>query len=350
SSVRTLDLRESAYKLEWMADTWHDVRASGDWLLTLAHDLRPDVVHLNGYAHAQWPFGQPTLVVGHSCVASWWAAVKREPLPQAWARYRSEVWAGLRRADLVVAPTRSMLDALHRHYGPMPSARVIPNGRDARRYWAGQKDDVVLSAGRLWDEAKNLATLDRAAEGLPWPVEVAGEDQHPEGGKASAQHVVPLGRLDETAMARKLAKAGIYCLPARYEPFGLSALEAALSGCALVLGDIPSLREVWGDAAAYVPPDDADALAATLRILIDRSNERQELARRARVHAARYTAEAMASRYLESYRQLLAGPPATDAPGRPPTSRLGSDAREGRPDKSPEFANTRRSPARSTVE
>ncbi len=32
-------------------------------------------------------------------------------------------------------------------------------------------------------------------------------------------------------------------LPARYEPFGLSVLEAALSGCALVLGDIPSLRE-----------------------------------------------------------------------------------------------------------
>ena len=34
-------------------------------------------------------------------------------------------------------------------------------------------------------------------------------------------------------------------LPARYEPFGLSILEAALSGCALVLGDLPSLRELW---------------------------------------------------------------------------------------------------------
>ena len=42
------------------------------------------------------------------------------------------------------------------------------------------------------------------------------------------------------------ARAGIYALPAVYEPFGLSVLEAALSGCALVLGDIPSLARNLG--------------------------------------------------------------------------------------------------------
>ena len=67
------------------------------------------------------------------------------------------------------------------------------------------------------------------------------------------------------ALARKMAEASIYALPARYEPFGLSALEAALSGCALVLGDIPSLREIWGPAAIYVPADDkVGALRAAL--------------------------------------------------------------------------------------
>ena len=56
-----------------------------------------------------------------------------------------------------------------------------------------------------------------------------------------------------------MGRAAIYALPARYEPFGLSILEAALSGCALVIGDIPSLREIWADAALFVPSDGHDA-------------------------------------------------------------------------------------------
>ena len=84
-----------------------------------------------------------------------------------------------------------------------------------------------------------------------------------------------LGRLDERRWPSGWPRAAIYALPARYEPFGLSALEAALSGCALVLGDIPSLREVWGDAAVFVPPDDAgglrDALYAADRTTDDRA-------------------------------------------------------------------------------
>ena len=64
-------------------------------------------------------------------------------------------------------------------------------------------------------------------------------------------------------MADAYAAAAIYALPARYEPFGLSVLEAAQHGCALVLGDIDSLRENWDGAALFVDPDDAGALAAS---------------------------------------------------------------------------------------
>ena len=40
--------------------------------------FKPDIVHLNNYVHAALPFRAPKLVVGHSCVLSWWRAVKRE--------------------------------------------------------------------------------------------------------------------------------------------------------------------------------------------------------------------------------------------------------------------------------
>ncbi len=77
-------------------------------------------------------------------------------------------------------------------------------------------------------------------------------------------------------------RASIYAMPARYEPFGLSILEAGLSGCALVLGDIPSLREHWDGAAAFVAPDDREALRSAIEGLIDSPARRAELGRRAR--------------------------------------------------------------------
>ena len=102
-----------------------------------------------------------------------------------------------------------------------------------------------------------------------------------------------------------LARAAIFAEPARYEPFGLAALEAGLAGCALVLGDIPSLREVWGDAALYVPPADDDALEAALRRAIEDDRLRGRLAGLAVRRARCYTPAATGRAYLAAYRELL---------------------------------------------
>jgi glycosyltransferase involved in cell wall biosynthesis len=98
--------------------------------------------------------------------------------------------------------------------------------------------------------------------------------------------------------------AAIFVLPACYEPFGLAALEAGLAGCALVLGDIPSLREVWGDAAVFVPPDQPHTLAAVLQRLITDVSWRALMAQRARVRALQYTPERMAREHVALYARL----------------------------------------------
>lgn len=277
-------LRERNLKLEWMPDPWNDVRRAGDWLACLEQDLRPDVVHLNGYAHGQWPFSAPTMVVGHSCVLSWWEAVKGERAPRSWARYHSECWAGLRRADLVAAPSHAMMNALQRHYGPLPATRVIHNGVDPGPFRpADPKEPFVFAAGRVWDEAKNIGVLERLADRLPWGICVAGDDRHPDGHRVRPRNLVLLGKQDPASMAGWYGRASVYCLPAKYEPFGLSAVEAGLSGCALVLGDIPSLHEVWGEAAVYVPPNDPAAIAEALNGLIRHPAETRERGRLARL-------------------------------------------------------------------
>src|SRR5436305_4387287 len=242
--IPNLRVFEGHFKLEWMDDPWRDVEKSGDWLLNLERRICPDVVHLNGYTHGALPWGSPTVMVGHSDVLSWWRAVRREEAPEAYDRYRREVAAGLAAADLVVAPSAAMLAALVAAYGDLPRTAVIPNGRDARLFRPTAKEPMVFSAGRLWDEAKNLQALETVAPRLPWPVFVAGESRHPDGGEIHPHHTRLLGRLSQRALAAWLGRSSLYALPARYEPFGLSVLEAALAGCALVLGDIPKLRAV----------------------------------------------------------------------------------------------------------
>jgi glycosyltransferase involved in cell wall biosynthesis len=163
------------FDLEWMPDPWEDVCRAGEWLLNLQQRTQADVVHLNGYAHAALPWPVPTLVVAHSCVLSWWQAVKREAAPSTWQRYQREVSRGIARTQLLVAPTRAMLDAILDHYGPPRRTRVIPNAVDATEYQGAAKHPRVLGAGRVWDEAKNLAALAAVAPELPWEVAIAGE-------------------------------------------------------------------------------------------------------------------------------------------------------------------------------
>jgi glycosyltransferase involved in cell wall biosynthesis len=141
---------------------------------------------------------------------------------------------------------------------------------------------------------------------LAWPVCVAGADRSPDGhGTAIADDILPLGHLSPQALAGWFARAEIYCLPAKYEPFGLSALEAALSGCALVLGDIPSLREVWGPAATYVRTD--DGLASRLSLLTTDLGEAARRGHAAAERAARFRPARTAAGYLEVYAAVPAG-------------------------------------------
>lgn len=307
--LNNVTVHQSRYQLEWMNSPWDDVTRAGDWLLELEQAFSPDIVHLNGYAHGSLPWRAPVLIAGHSCVCSWWQAVKGEDVPATYDRYRAEVRRGLHSAAVVVTPSNAMLNALEWHYGKLANGQVIANGRSPHLYTAARKQPFVLSAGRLWDEAKNIVTLAAAAPKIRWEVLVAGDNGHPDGYGAEFANVRRLMKLLAVELAGWMSRAPIFALPARYEPFGLSAVEAALSGCALVLGDIPSQREVWGNAALYVPPDDADALARTINKLIASPPLRTMMAARARGRARMYSPERMAAHYLDVYRQLLAAKP-----------------------------------------
>jgi glycogen(starch) synthase len=298
-------VHESEFALEWMDEPWEDVERAGVWLLELEAAVAPDVVHLNGYVHGAQPWRAPTVVVGHSCVLSWWAAVRGEQAPPAWDTYRERVTAGLHAAGAVVAPTQAMASELTRWYG-VARVHIVPNSRAVTATGArpAAKEPIILTAGRAWDDAKNVAALSAVAGDVPWPILVAGDATHPDGGHRALDGVEMLGLLPHDDLQRWMQRAAVFALPARYEPFGLAALEAALSHCALVLGDIPSLREVWGDAALFVDPDDHLALTDALRRVAGDVALRGDLAERAHDRASTFTPERTAAGYLDVYSSL----------------------------------------------
>lgn len=77
------------------------------------------------------------------------------------------------------------------------------------------------------------------------------------------------GWLPAYDLDRLYAESSLIVFPTLFEGFGLPVLEAMSRGCPVVCSDLPVLHEVAGDAAVYVAPEDAAALAATISRLLD---------------------------------------------------------------------------------
>lgn len=306
AALPQVTLYESNYKLEWMDNPWADLEAAGDWLLQINQEFNPDIIHLNNFCHGNLNWGKPVVMVVHSCVSSWWQAVIGEAAPTDWAKYQRVVAEGLQAADLVIAPTAAMLQEAQELYGPFRQSQVIYNGQDTAKFKYTHKEPFVFSMGRVWDDAKNISLLAQAGADLNWPVYIAGDARHPVTGHTlELPNVHFLGVLSETEIIDWLSRAAIFSLPVKYEPFGLAILEAALSGCALVLGDIPTQREIWGAAATYVNASNASELTSAISKLIQDEFIRNVMSFRAMQRGLGYSTKQTAYDYQQAYQQLL---------------------------------------------
>ncbi|MCR0982861.1 glycosyltransferase family 4 protein [Roseomonas populi] len=309
AAIPGVQLRITGLPLDWLAATPREVLDAGEAIATLAREEGVDLIHLNSPAHAAGAaFPVPVVAVSHSCVATWWDAVRGGELPEDFAWRTDLVRQGLLNASALVVPSRAFAEDTARHYGLPQLPIAVHNGRrDAPpvRPAPDAPPLFALTAGRLWDEGKNVATLDRAAARLGLPVLAAGGFSGPNGARVEAPHLRALGQLGGAELAGLLACQPIYVSLALYEPFGLAVTEAAQAGCALLLSDIPSFRELWDGAALFVPARDHGAAAEGIARLAGDAAERARLGGAARDRAARYTVEAMVQAMLEVYRGVL---------------------------------------------
>lgn len=316
-NLEGLEYRPTAFRLDWMEDGEQDFVECGEYLTSLAKELKPDLLHLNQLCYGSLPVNAPKIVVAHTDLISWWRAVHgHDPNESRWLRwYRDVVGSGVSEATAVVGPSVWMLDTVRALYRNPKQDAVIYNGRNPIFFNPYvSKSDSVLAVGRLMDVGKQTFLLTKHSH--PLPVCIVNSDE------AVAAPALPIstdvkleaheasisvkGAQTEAQLRLLYSRAAIYVATARYAPSGVSTLEAALSRCAIVANDIPALREMWGDAAMYFRANDAESLADVIRQLHERRDLCRGYAARAFQRAKEcFTAKRMVDEYLRLYHRVL---------------------------------------------
>jgi glycosyltransferase involved in cell wall biosynthesis len=287
--------------LDWLAKDEAELAPVTECLARIAADRRIDLVHLNLASQAaNFPVHLPVVVASHSCVATWWAAMRGGDLPPDWQWQVRRNRAGFDRADVVLVPSRSHGDALNSVYGPIENLTVVHN-TTAPFAAVEAKADMVLSSGRWWDEGKNGLVLDQAAARTSWPIVMPGALAGPNGQCIRFKHAAAPGEVPAATMRAMMRRTAIFAAPSRYEPFGLAVLEAAASGAALVLSDIPTFRELWSEAAVFVSPNDSGAWADAINRLASDVPMRWSFAEKARNRAQLFSSRRQVNAVLEAY-------------------------------------------------
>lgn len=305
AAIKGVTLVDTGLPLDWIAADRDEVRLAGEAIARLADRHHADVVQLNtpGLA-ADVKFGKPVVAVAHSCVSTWWRAVKQEEICGTYS-WRGELSGrGLAAADVAVAPTDAFARATQEAHGLKRRPVTVHNGRSPLVLPKLAQHDCAFTAGRLWDKGKNIVTVDRTTAKLAIPLYAAGPTTGPNGETIRLENARAVGSLDEQQMGRWLAARPVFVSAAVYEPFGLAVLEAAAAGCPLVLSDIPTFRELWHGVAAFVDPMDADVFAETISLIVGDDFARAEMGRRAQERASRFIVEAMAAQMASIYRRL----------------------------------------------
>lgn len=190
--------------------------------------------------------------------------------------------------------------------------RDMPKPDRSRRFTAR---DYILYVGTV-EPRKGLKTLIRAyreikekydlslviAGGLGWLYDDILSYPEELGIKGD---VIFTKYIDESLLSDLYRYASVFVYPSLYEGFGLPPLEAMACGTPVVISDIPTLREVAGDAAILFQPKDHDGLAHVLEKVLSSESLRMELRSKGLRRSAEYSWEKVARETIQTYQKAL---------------------------------------------
>jgi len=233
----------------------------------------------------------------------------------------------MRKCQHIVIPSESMKEVLIRDYGLRDRYTVIPTGIDLEPYTTAegnelrtsnnwQDDKVIISIGRLAEE-KNWATLLQAV------AKVCRE--HPDlrlvlvgygPDKAALQQlavelgiserVTFTGKLPFSDVVNYLKAADLFGFTSVTETQGLVTLEAMAAGLPVVAVDASGTRDIVDDGVqGFLVPNDADALAASIKQLVESPEKMRSFSIKSLEKARAFDIKNLAKDLVHVYEQAI---------------------------------------------
>lgn len=260
-----------------------------------------DVVHETYYAHAAVaPESMPTVLTVHDMIHEKFPSYAPRTAKIARAKR-----AAIARADHVICVSENTRRDLLEIYGVDPSrTSVVMHGISPARGAADAPrpfdSPYILFVGKRGGY-KGFDTLLRAYATSPTHREhflvcfgdasfsVAERSLMRELGVGSERVRHAMG--DDAELAQHYRHAALFVYPSRYEGFGIPPLEAMALDCPVACTNAASLPEVVGDAALTFAPGDVDALRAAMESVLGSPSLADDLRRRGRERAGRFSWE-----------------------------------------------------------
>ena len=302
---------------------WHQRQ-----LPQLARSHRLDVLHIPSYRRMLWPKPCSLVATIHD-LAPFRVSKKYDWKRTLYAKIFVRRLA--RRQNEIIAISENTASDIARFFGLRDRISVVHNGLDHERFTAGEdeanakaaqryrlKGPFFLYVSRLEHPGKNHIRLITAFErfkadaGSSWQLVFAGSDWH--GAEAIheaiqrspvARDIRSLGFVEDGQLPDLYRAAGVFVYPSLYEGFGMPPIEAMACGCPVISSTSGSLKEVIGDAAAIVDPEDVASIAKKLTALASSSDTRDRYRAAGLRQAAKFNWANTATQTLRVYERAL---------------------------------------------
>lgn len=116
--------------------------------------------------------------------------------------------------------------------------------------------------------------------------------------QSNSREVVFTGFVSDSELALLYKKCDFFIYPSLYEGFGIPPLEAMKNGCAVIVSDIPPLKEVCADAALYVNPYESESIKSGMLKIINDPLLKEDLKNRGILRASFFRWETSGEKLL----------------------------------------------------
>ncbi len=231
--------------------------------------------------------------------------------------YKMVIASAVGRSQKIIVPSNFVKNEIVENFKIKPEKIVVTYEAAEEEYQPLKKQssrDYILYVGNayphknlnaLLDALKILATDNKLSKinlTIVSPRSVFTQRLEGEVEKRSLKNNVKIiGYQEPAKLAKVFASARAYVFPSLSEGFGIPGLNAMAAGVPTIASDIPTLKEIYGDAACYFNPRDPADIAQKIRSVLNSPQKRQELIEKGQMQAKKYSWLKMAEETLVVY-------------------------------------------------